>query len=59
MGQWTEDRVFMPAVLSTVDCRAPTKDPGVGPLQPTVGNTVGVNAPLSVRRPVGVVFFVH
>ena len=32
----------MPTVLTTVDCRAPTKDPGMWTLRTTAGNTFGI-----------------
>ena len=42
----------MPTVLPTVGRRAPAKKTGLGPLRPTVGNTVGITTPLSVRYPI-------
>jgi len=42
----------MPTVLPLVDRRDPYIKTSQEPLRPTVGNTVGINTPFSVRHPI-------
>ena len=49
IGYRTGNGVRMPTVLPTVGRRVPTKTPGLGPLRPSIGNTLGINTLFSVH----------
>ena len=48
--------LVMLTVLPTVGGKAPTKNPGLGRLRPTVGKIVGITTPFSTNYPLNLVY---